>query len=123
MVARTAFYSGFGNWRSRHQCKDIPLRRYQCPNGPEYKSFLVIQGQPITVMQLADLSLYKATPEQKIVSRRNTHTFWSKDSSIEQYLFRESFLETCQYAADGRMTIWQVMTSNYGTCNCIIIFL
>ena len=55
---------------------------------------------------LADLSLFPATYEQIIESRKRTAVQWSGNMTLEQYLQRDAILDKQEHAADGRFVTW-----------------
>jgi hypothetical protein len=53
-----------------------------------------------------DLSIFVATPQQTIASRKRTHTQWGKDWSMERYLERDARLDKLEQARDGKLKTW-----------------
>jgi hypothetical protein len=52
------------------------------------------------------LSIFKATREQVLESRRRSWRMWGKGMSLEAYVQREEMLDSKPHAKDGKMTIW-----------------
>lgn len=52
------------------------------------------------------LSIYAATKEQILESRRRTHVEWGRGLTLEEYVAREEMLDTKPHATEGKMTIW-----------------
>ncbi|TBU41719.1 hypothetical protein BD309DRAFT_964638 [Dichomitus squalens] len=57
-------------------------------------------------LSLADLSLFPATREQTIESRKRTLLQWGRGRSIKEYLHTEVILETREPAIDGKFVVW-----------------
>ncbi|KAL1746773.1 hypothetical protein HDZ31DRAFT_33402 [Schizophyllum fasciatum] len=55
---------------------------------------------------LKDLSLYLATREQAIESRKRSFKQWNNGLSLEQYLARDVALENQENAIDGKFLTW-----------------
>ena len=58
------------------------------------------------VPSLADLSLFPATYEQIIESRKRSAVQWSGNMALEEYLQRDVILDGLEHAADGRFVTW-----------------
>ncbi|OCH93350.1 hypothetical protein OBBRIDRAFT_328171 [Obba rivulosa] len=57
-------------------------------------------------MQLASLSLFPATREQTIESRKRTADIWKKDLTVNEYILRDETMDSHEHAAGGRLTTW-----------------
>lgn len=57
---------------------------------------------------LSSLSLFAATPEQILESRRRSSVEWGKDLSLEEYLARDEFTDKQEVACNGRLITWYV---------------
>ncbi|OSD08107.1 hypothetical protein PYCCODRAFT_386283 [Trametes coccinea BRFM310] len=57
-------------------------------------------------MSLADLSLFAATPEQVLESRKRTAVQWAVGQSVEEYLERDAIMDRHEHAANGRLITW-----------------
>jgi hypothetical protein len=55
---------------------------------------------------LASFSIFPATPDQVLASRKHSWVQWAKGMSIEDYLLRDELLEVLEHAADGKLTTW-----------------
>ncbi|KAG6898610.1 hypothetical protein C0995_009113 [Termitomyces sp. Mi166 len=55
---------------------------------------------------LASLSLFVATPDQILESRRRTALHWGRGLLLEEYLAREEFIDKQEVARDGRLITW-----------------
>ena len=55
-----------------------------------------------------DLSLYLATREQAIESRKRSSQEWANGLTLEQYLARDEALENQENAVGGRFLTWSV---------------
>ncbi|KZT10327.1 uncharacterized protein LAESUDRAFT_645084 [Laetiporus sulphureus 93-53] len=60
----------------------------------------------MSTLSLADLSLFPATREQTIESRRRSAKQWAKGLSLEQYFKRDEIMERQEHATDGRLITW-----------------
>lgn len=60
------------------------------------------------LMELASLSIFPATPEQIVVSRKRSFAQWARGLTEEQYLQRDAFLDELEHAANGKLTTWLV---------------
>lgn len=58
------------------------------------------------MLDLAGLSLFPATPEQLLESRKRTHPQWSRGLSLEQYLKRDYVMDLEPHATDGKLITW-----------------
>ena len=56
--------------------------------------------------ELATLSLYPATEEQTLASRKRTFPQWGRGLTIEQYLTRDAQLDVQEHATGGKLTTW-----------------
>jgi hypothetical protein len=54
------------------------------------------------------LSIYRATKEQILESRRRTFVEWGRGLTLEEYIAREEMLDAEPHATDGKMSIWFV---------------
>ncbi|EIN06031.1 hypothetical protein PUNSTDRAFT_121969 [Punctularia strigosozonata HHB-11173 SS5] len=54
----------------------------------------------------ASLSLFLATPEQVVESRRRTWVQWGRGLTIEQYLERDASMDSLEHARDGKLRTW-----------------
>ena len=54
----------------------------------------------------ADLSLFSATPEQVIESRKRTAVQWARGQSLEEYLRRDEIMDQDEHAANGKLITW-----------------
>ena len=59
--------------------------------------------------QLAFLSIFPATPDQVIASRKRSSVQWAKGLTLEQYLHRDASLDVMTHAIDGKLTTWYVL--------------
>jgi hypothetical protein len=59
--------------------------------------------------ELAFLSLFPATPDQVIASRKRSSVQWAKGLTLEQYLHRDASLNVMIHAVDGKLTTWCVL--------------
>ncbi|KAG5654365.1 hypothetical protein H0H81_003823 [Sphagnurus paluster] len=57
-------------------------------------------------IQVSSLSLFPATYEQVIESRRRTSVSWGKGMTIEEYLQRDAFTDRHENARDGKLITW-----------------
>ncbi|KAJ7785681.1 hypothetical protein B0H16DRAFT_1487650 [Mycena metata] len=55
---------------------------------------------------LSTLSLFRATPEQTIETRRRTLNEWGKGLTLEEHLHRDASQEDYECSRDGRFTSW-----------------
>lgn len=67
----------------------------------------------MTTESIASLTLYPATYEQKIESRKRTCPQWGRGLSEEEYLTRDAKLDVLEHATDGKMTTWFVCSFIY----------
>ncbi|KAG6898609.1 hypothetical protein C0995_009112 [Termitomyces sp. Mi166 len=72
---------------------------------------------------LASLSLFVATPDQILESRRRTALHWGRGLSLEEYLAREEFVDKQEVARDGRLITWVLAPRRDSTsldflCSC-----
>ena len=61
-------------------------------------------------MSFADhslLSLFPATRDQILESRKRTSVQWGRGLTLEQYLQRESRLDTAEHAQGDKFTTWR----------------
>jgi hypothetical protein len=56
--------------------------------------------------ELSSLSIFQATREQVLESRRRSFAEWHKGMSLKQFLFRDEFLETQEHASCGKLITW-----------------
>ncbi|KAJ7151612.1 hypothetical protein C8R46DRAFT_1166487 [Mycena filopes] len=57
-------------------------------------------------VDFSTLSLFRATPEQTIESRRRTQHEWGKGLTLEDHLARDASQEEFECGRDGRLTVW-----------------
>lgn len=57
-------------------------------------------------VDLASLSLFRATPAQTEESRRRTFPQWGGTLSQTDYLARDAAMELGEYAKDGKWITW-----------------
>lgn len=57
---------------------------------------------------LSEISLYVATAEQTIASRKRTYAEWGRGLTLEEYLDREVVGEGEEFARDGKLITWCV---------------
>ena len=62
-------------------------------------------------MSLADLSLFAATPEQVLESRKRTGVQWAVGQTLEEYLERDAIMDRHEHAADGKLITWYAQSS------------
>ena len=55
---------------------------------------------------LSELSLFPATREQVIESRKRTAVQWGRGQSEEGYLRRDEAMDDHEHAANGRLITW-----------------
>ncbi|GJE86632.1 acetyltransferase domain-containing protein [Phanerochaete sordida] len=55
---------------------------------------------------LSSLSLYLATPEQLVESRRRTHVIWSRGLGMQEYLKRDELMDYEEHADNGKLMTW-----------------
>lgn len=55
---------------------------------------------------LSSLSLFAATEEQTIESRRRTHAEFGNGMTMEEYLERDAINDQHEIARDGNLTTW-----------------
>lgn len=55
---------------------------------------------------LASLTLFPATPEQILESRRRVASHWGRGLSLEEFLARENFISKQELARDGKLITW-----------------
>ncbi|KAH7105985.1 hypothetical protein BKA62DRAFT_651637 [Auriculariales sp. MPI-PUGE-AT-0066] len=61
---------------------------------------------------LALYSLYAATSEQVLESRKRTHVQWGRGASLSEYLKRDARLDIHEHARDGRLITWVLAPRN-----------
>ncbi|KZT70495.1 hypothetical protein DAEQUDRAFT_737428 [Daedalea quercina L-15889] len=57
-------------------------------------------------LPLSDLSLFPATPDQVLESRRRHAPTWHKALSVEEYLLRDEIMDKYEHARDKKLTTW-----------------
>ncbi|KAF9449934.1 hypothetical protein P691DRAFT_702200, partial [Macrolepiota fuliginosa MF-IS2] len=72
---------------------------------------------------LSEISLYVATPEQTIVSRKRTAVEWGRGLTLDEYLDRDAVGEGEEFARDGKLITWVLAPRNDPTtldffCSC-----
>ncbi|KAL5537024.1 hypothetical protein ACEPAF_847 [Sanghuangporus sanghuang] len=72
---------------------------------------------------LSLLSLFPATREQTLESRKRTSVQWGRGLTLQQYLLREDQLDVAEHAQDGKFTTWVLALRNDPTtldfrCSC-----
>jgi hypothetical protein len=67
-------------------------------------------------VDLSQISLFCATREQTLASRRRTHAQWAKGLSMPVYLLRDERLDQLDHTRDGRMRTWYDMSFKH---NCL----
>ena len=55
---------------------------------------------------LKDLSLFPATAEQAVESRKRSAVEWGRGRSIDQYVERDRIMDEHEHAKDGKLTTW-----------------
>ncbi|KAI8986892.1 hypothetical protein BD414DRAFT_461370 [Trametes punicea] len=58
------------------------------------------------MFSLPDLSLFPATPEQVLESRRRTAVQWAKGLSVEEYVRRDVIMDKHEHAVGGKLVTW-----------------
>ena len=53
-----------------------------------------------------DLSLFPATREQVVESRKRTSVQWSRGQSLEEYLRRDEIMDKDVHAANDKLITW-----------------
>ncbi|KAH7914629.1 hypothetical protein BJ138DRAFT_1143545 [Hygrophoropsis aurantiaca] len=66
---------------------------------------------PRSETYLALLSLFPATPEQTIASRKRTFHQWGGGMTEAVYLKRDEIMDVLEHAADGKLLTWLVVIS------------
>lgn len=66
----------------------------------------VILLQMTTLNDFSSLSLFLATPEQILVSRKRTFPHWGRGLSEDQYLTRDFQLDKLEHAVNGKLSTW-----------------
>ncbi|KAH7927867.1 hypothetical protein BV22DRAFT_1060155 [Leucogyrophana mollusca] len=61
---------------------------------------------PQSGTDFASLSLFPATPEQLIISRKRAWPMWGGGLTEEQYLQRDDVMDVMEHAADGKLITW-----------------
>lgn len=61
---------------------------------------------PQKMSELAALSLFPATPDQVIASRKRTFVHWANGMTLAQYLQRDISLDAMEHAVNGNLTTW-----------------
>lgn len=56
-------------------------------------------------IDLASLSLFPATPEQVLESRKRTFPQWGRGLTLDQYLRRDAAMDVHEHAK-GKLTTW-----------------
>jgi len=59
-----------------------------------------------TVVPPSELSLFPATPDQVLESRRRHAPQWCRKLSIEEYLLRDQLMDGHEHASDKKLTTW-----------------
>jgi len=54
----------------------------------------------------ASLSLFAATPDQVLASRKRTWVQWARGMTVEEYLYRDASMDVMDHAANGKLTTW-----------------
>ncbi|KAJ3558224.1 hypothetical protein NM688_g1052 [Phlebia brevispora] len=57
-------------------------------------------------IDLSQLSLFPATTEQTLESRKRTAVEWAKGMSLEQYIERDRIMDDYEHARDGNLITW-----------------
>ena len=57
---------------------------------------------------LSSLSLFPATAEQTIESRKRTYVHWNRGKTLAEYLQSDVVLEGFENSVDHKMTTWSV---------------
>lgn len=57
-------------------------------------------------LQPIELTLFPASQEQIIESRRRTHAQWGRGLSAEAYLARDMLLDRMNHASAGKLVTW-----------------
>jgi hypothetical protein len=73
--------------------------------GSEHLSSHTSTGS-LEMSELASLSLFPATPDQLIASRKRSSVEWARGLTLEQYLHRDAILEVMEHAVKGKLTTW-----------------
>ena len=58
------------------------------------------------MIDLASLSLYPATREQVIESRKRSFAEWGQKLPLEEYLERDAYMDGLEHAKGNRLTTW-----------------
>ncbi|THH08245.1 hypothetical protein EW145_g2828 [Phellinidium pouzarii] len=61
---------------------------------------------------LASLTLFAATREQTVESRRRTFPQWGRGLTLEQYLTREATMDQAEQAVNGKLITWVLVPRN-----------
>ncbi|KZP11154.1 hypothetical protein FIBSPDRAFT_757115 [Athelia psychrophila] len=64
------------------------------------------------MLDLASLSLYPATKEQLVETRKRSFAEWARGLSLEQYLQRDAFMDGLVHAKNGHLTTWILAPRN-----------
>lgn len=59
-------------------------------------------------MNLSSLSLFVATPEQVVESRRRTFESFGNGMTVEEYLQRDALSDEQEHAHHGKLLTWRV---------------
>lgn len=57
-------------------------------------------------MDWTSLTIFPATTEQILESRKRTLVEWGRGMTEEEYIKREEYLDTKPHATEGKMVIW-----------------
>lgn len=62
--------------------------------------------------ELSCLSLFPATSEQVVESRRRSHASWARGLSMEHYLKRDEVMDFQEHASNGKLVTWVLAPRN-----------
>lgn len=61
---------------------------------------------------LSSFSLFPATPEQVLESRKRSFVFWGTGWTLESYLLRDATCDAFEAARDGKLITWYAQYSS-----------
>lgn len=65
-----------------------------------------VHSATVMVLELSSLSLYVATPEQLVESRRRTCKQWARGLTEEDYIQNHFDMDKYDNARDGKLITW-----------------
>ena len=54
----------------------------------------------------AGISLFSATPEQVLQSRRHMGTFWGRGLTMDEFLLRDEIMDKEEHSVGGKLIVW-----------------